>query len=99
MDKRRKNIDADVERALRERFYEDIRTGVLAIPEAIKAMRRVSRLTQPEFAKHRGISLNALKQLEAGEGNPKVETLAKIGQIFGVEVGFVAKRSASRGPG
>jgi len=92
MDKRRKHIDSDAERAMRERFYEDIKSGALSVPAAIKAMRRISRLTQPEFAKHRGISLGALKQLEAGEGNPKVETLEKIAKVFGLEIGFVLRR-------
>ena len=54
-------------------------------------MRRISRLTQPEFAKHRGISLGALKQIEAGTGNPTIDTLEKIGEIFAVRVGFVLK--------
>lgn len=92
MDKRRKNVDQDAERELRGRFYADIGAGKLTISEAVKAMRRISRLTQQEFAAHRGISLGALKQIEAGEGNPKVETLLKIGSIFGVEVGFIPKR-------
>lgn len=95
MDKRRKIIDADAERALRERFYQDVSEARLTIAEAIKAMRRISRLTQPEFAQHRGISLGALKQLEAGDGNPKVATLEKIGKIFGLEVGFVLPRKSS----
>ena len=84
MDKRRKNIDLDAERQLREQFFADIRAGKLSIPEAVKAMRRISCLTQPEFAKHRGISLGALKQFEAGQGNPKIETLQKLGDILGV---------------
>jgi DNA-binding XRE family transcriptional regulator len=92
MDKRRKNVDQDAERELRSRFYADIGAGKLSISDAVKAMRRISRLTQQEFASHRRISLGALKQIEAGEGNPKVETLAKIGSIFGVEVGFIPKR-------
>ena len=92
MDKRRKHIDPDAERQLREQFFSDIRAGKLSIPDAIKTMRRISRLTQPEFAKHRGISLGALKQLETGKGNPKIETLQKLGEIFGLEVGFVLRQ-------
>jgi len=92
MDKRRKNIDPDAERELRKQFYADIKAGRLSLPGAVKAMRRISRLTQPEFAKNRGISLGALKQIEAGQGNPKIETLTKIGAIFAVEVGFINKR-------
>ena len=88
MDKRRKKIDPDAERDLRSRFYDNIKAGNLSIGDAVKEMRRLSRLTQPEFAKHRNISLGSLRQIEAGEGNPTVETLEKIGSIFGLEVSF-----------
>lgn len=93
MDRRRKHIDQDAERELRAQFYADIDAGKLSVAEAVKRMRRLSRLTQPEFAKHRKISVGALKQIEAGEGNPKVETLNKLADIFGLEVGFVRRRS------
>lgn len=92
MDKRRKHIDPDAERALRAQFYADIEAGRLTLAEAVRQMRRLSRLTQPEFAKHRGISVGALKQLEAGVGNPKIETLNKVAEIFGLEVGFIRRR-------
>jgi DNA-binding XRE family transcriptional regulator len=91
MDRRRKHIDPEAERALRDAFNKDIASHRLSIAGAIKAMRRLSRLTQAEFAKHRGISLVTLKQLESGKGQPKVETLNKVGEIFGLEVAFVPK--------
>ncbi len=89
MDRRRKHIDPEAERALRDAFNKDIASHRLSIAGAIKAMRRLSRLTQAEFAKHRG--LVTLKQLESGKGQPKVETLNKVGEIFGLEVAFVPK--------
>ena len=52
-------------------------------------MRKISRLTQPEFAAHRGISAQALRQIENGTGNPTIATLNKISAIFGLQVGFV----------
>jgi DNA-binding XRE family transcriptional regulator len=91
MDRRRKSIDIAAERALRDAFYEDIARHNLSIANTIKAMRRLSRLTQIEFAKHRGISLVTLKQLESGKSQPKVETLNKVGEIFGLEIAFVRK--------
>lgn len=91
MDRRRKHIDPETERGLRDRFYQDIDAHRLTIAATVKAMRRLSRLTQEEFARHRGISLVTLKQLESGKGQPKVETLNKIGEIFGLEVGFIPK--------
>ena len=95
MDKRRKKIDPEAERALRARFFDDIKAGNLSLAEAVREMRRLSRLTQPEFAKHRDISLGSLRQIEAGEGNPTVETLTKIGSIFGLEVNFTIRRKKS----
>lgn len=93
MDRRRKHIDPDTERELRAQFYADIDAGKVSLRDAVKRMRRLSRLTLPEFARHRGISLGALKQIESGTGNPKIETLNKIADIFGLEVGFIRKRS------
>ena len=91
MDKRRKRIDDDVERALRDAFDKNIAGNKLSIPGALKAMRRMSLLTQAEFAKHRGVSLVTLKLLESGKGNPKVETINKVAEIFGLQLGFVKK--------
>jgi len=92
MDRRRKHIDTEAERALRDAFFKDIANHQLAIPAAVKLMRRLSRLTQAEFAQHRGISLVTLKQIESGKGQPKIETLNKIGDIFGLEVTFAPKK-------
>lgn len=94
-DKRRKHYDPDAERALRDALFEDIPAGKISIGEAVRRMRRISRLTQPEFARHRGISLGALKQIEAGTGSPKIETLNKIAEIFGFELGFVRRAPKS----
>lgn len=92
MDKRRKNFDSEAERELRAQFFDDIKAGNLSLGNAVREMRRLSRLTQPEFAKHRDISLGSLRQIEAGEGNPTIETLSKIGSIFGLEVNFTIRR-------
>ena len=79
----------------RVQFYASIRKGELSIAEAVVAMRKMSQLTQPEFAKHRGISVQALRQIESGIGNPTVETLNKIAAIFTVQVGFCISSSGA----
>jgi len=89
VDKRRTRRDPEKERQLRVDLYTALSTGELSVGQAVAAMRRLSRLTQPEFAKHRGISVQALRQIESDTGNPTVETLNKIAAIFGVQVGFV----------
>ena len=90
MDKRFKKKRSTAEDAEeRDQFRRDILAHKLSIQDAVKAMRRRSRLTQPEFARHRGVSLATLRQIEAGTGNPSVETLNKIGSVFGLQVGFI----------
>ena len=95
MDKRLKSKPStDEQMDRREKFYASIRKGDLSIAEAVVAMRKMSRLTQTEFAKHRGISVQALRQIESGKGNPTVETLNKIASIFTLQVGFCIPPSA-----
>ena len=72
--------------------YEKVFSGRLTIGQAVALLRKQSGLKQPEFAEHRGISLAALRQIEQGIGNPTVDTLNKVGSIFGVKVGFVPIR-------
>ena len=91
MDKRRKRSDADIERRVRADFYAAVAKGSMSIGQAVSAMRRISKLTQPEFAKHRGLSVQSLRLIEADKANPTVDTLQKISSIFGLEVGFVPK--------
>ena len=91
MDKRLKPSDKEFERKLVDDFFQNFGEGQFSLRDATKAMRRISRLTQPEFAKHRGISLATLRKIETGNGSVTVETLNKIGDIFGLEVGFVKK--------
>src|ERR1019366_1996018 len=91
MDKRLKPGDKEFEKKMVDDFFQKFGEGQFNIRDATKAMRRISRLTQPEFAKHRGISLATLRKIETGSGSTNVETLNKIGDIFGLEIGFVKK--------
>ena len=96
MDKRiKKPVPAELAAQRRDQFYADIATNALTIAEAVAAMRKISRLTQVEFAKHRGISVQALKQIEAGTANPTVATLERIADIFGLKIGFVPQKLGS----
>ena len=50
----------------------------VTLGQAVHAMRKISRLTQPEFAKHQGIIVQALRQIESETANSTVETLNKV---------------------
>lgn len=91
-DKRLKPADRDAERKRMDEFFLKFSEGQVSLAEAVREMRRISRLTQPEFAKHRKVSLGTLRQIESGDADPKVATLNKIADVFGLEVGFVKKK-------
>lgn len=94
MDKRLTRENPEREAALRRELFEGLASNTLTLAEAVKKMQRVSRLTQVEFARHRGVSVEALKQIISGKGNPTVDTLNTIVSVFGLEVGFVPKKKA-----
>lgn len=76
-------------RELLAALHRDLASGQVEIGEAIRRMRHISGLTQPEFARHRGISVQALRQIESGNANPTIATLNAIVEIFGLKTGFV----------
>ena len=82
------HVAQDAVRALRAAFYEDIKAGRLSITEAVVTTRRISRLAPAAFAKHRGIDVDTLEQIESG-ADPVIATLNQIGAVFGLEVRFV----------
>lgn len=91
MDKRRRQPDADTLRRQRAEFLDAVSGGRLTLQDAVKQMRELSGLTQPEFARHRGVSVRVIREIERGSGNPTVGTLNQIGAIFGLEVTFVRR--------
>lgn len=48
-------------------------------------------MTQEEFAKTLSLTRRQVAEIEAGTANPTLETLEKIGRLFGFGVGFVPK--------
>lgn len=89
---RLKKPSREEQNALRESFYEQIAGGGLTLPEAVKAMRKMTGLTQAEFAAHRGVSRRVIQDIERGTGNPSVDSLNSIAKLFGLRVGFVRIR-------
>ncbi|WP_321845318.1 helix-turn-helix domain-containing protein [Paraburkholderia bannensis] len=89
---RRAPLSREEQNARRRDFYERIERGDMSIAEAMKAMRKMTGLTQAEFAAHRGVSRRVIQDIERGTGNPTVESLNSIGKLFGLQVGFVRLR-------
>jgi len=74
----------------REELKILLRAGELTIGDAVRRMRRLTGLTQKEYAeKVLRIYPRVLMDIEGGRGNPTLETLQKIAQPWGFQVGFV----------
>jgi putative transcriptional regulator len=75
----------------RRTLAERARNGDLRLPRAVADIRRGFGMTQAEFAKTLGLSRRQVAEIEAGTANPTLETLEKIGRLFGFGIGFVPK--------
>lgn len=60
--------------------------------EAIKQRRLLLEITQQDLADFSGVGLRTIRQIEAGKGNPSVETLSKILDVLGMEMELTIKK-------
>ncbi|MEY2853204.1 MAG: hypothetical protein RL030_336 [Pseudomonadota bacterium] len=64
------------------------------IPDVLRRMRFIARLSQAEYARLCGVSLGTLSKIEAGVSDPSVGTLEKLLKPFGFTVGVVRNPAA-----
>jgi putative transcriptional regulator len=67
------------------------RKADLRLPNAVADIRKGFGLTQQEFADLLSLTRRQIAEIETGKANPTLETLEKIGRLFGFVVGFVPK--------
>lgn len=79
----------------RRTLAERARTGDLRLPEAVVEIRKGFGMTQQEFAKSLSLTRRQIAEIETGAANPTLETMEKIGKLFGFSVGFVPKGRSS----
>lgn len=84
MEKYNKKISEDPRIA----FYAQVDSGKLSLAQTVRAMRKVLKMTQPEYAKLIGIAPRIIIDLERGIGNPTLKTLEKIGRPFRLNIHF-----------
>lgn len=75
----------------RRLLAERARHGALRLPGAVAEIRRSFGMTQEEFAKILGFTRRQVAEIENGKANPTLETLERIGRLFGFSVGLVPK--------
>ncbi len=72
----------------RQRFYDDLAAGTMDLSTTIRRMRKLTGMTQPEYAKIAGVAPRVLIDLERGAGNPTPASINRIARPFGLEVGL-----------
>ncbi|MDK4705439.1 helix-turn-helix transcriptional regulator [Rhizobium sp. CNPSo 4062] len=77
----------------RRKLAERARQGDLRLPDAVMEIRKGFGMTQEEFAKTLSLTRRQVAEIESGMTNPTLETLEKIGRLFGFGIGFVPKSS------
>lgn len=77
----------------RRTLAERARNGDLRLPEAVVEIRKGFGMTQEVFAKALSLTRRQVAEIEAGTANPTLETMERIGKLFGFAVGFVPKKS------
>ena len=65
--------------------------SIQSIGESVKIRRKSLGITQPSLASLSGVSTNTLYRIEKGLANPSIDTLQKIANILGLEVGLKVK--------
>lgn len=76
----------------RQALQDKILAGELGIGAAIRALRKQIHLTQPAYAKIAGVFPRVLMSIENDQGNPTLDTLNKVLDKFGYEIGIVKKK-------
>lgn len=61
----------------------------MSVGDACKAIRALRGLSQEEFAQSVGVSLNVIKGIESGKGNPNLRSLEKVAGAVGLKLGFI----------
>ena len=58
-------------------YYDIVNSG-----ERIKELRAARRMTRQQLAEHIGLSVDALRKIEAGVNGAKIDTLISIAELF-----------------
>lgn len=77
----------------RRTLAERAHCGDLRLPGAIAEIRKGIGMTQEEFANMLALTRRQVAEIETGVANPTLQTLHKVGRLFGFTVGFVPKGS------
>ncbi len=66
------------------------------IIKTIKERRDALQVTQETLAQLSGVGSRTLKQFESGKGNPTLQTVQKLADVLGLELGLNVKQKMNK---
>lgn len=66
------------------------------LAEKFRGLRKASGLRQEDLAANSGVSIGVIKEIEAGKGNPTLDTLVTISSALGVEFESLLSKNSDR---
>jgi putative transcriptional regulator len=79
-------------RELRRKLAAKAAAGELRFPEAVAEIRYSLGMTQDQFAQATGLTKRQVAEIETGKANTTLETMERIGRLFGFTVGLVPRQ-------
>jgi DNA-binding XRE family transcriptional regulator len=76
-------------RKVKESLTEQLACGAITLGEGVRLMRLAAGMTQAQYAEMAGVDLRIVAAIEKGNGNPRLDTLRKLGRPYGLCVSFV----------
>ena len=73
-----------------------LKSGAMPVEDACRAIRLIKGLSQEAFARSVGVSLKVVKEIEAGDANPKLSSLRRLAEAANLRVVFAAPNGSVR---
>jgi transcriptional regulator with XRE-family HTH domain len=79
-------VKLKISKEKKQKVYEEIESGNLALGLALKSLRRSIGKSQSEYAKLAGVTIRIIRDFEQNRANPTLSTINKMFKPFGLEV-------------
>ena len=88
-----RKLPEEKRRWLKEHLHEQLASGANSLGEGVRLMRLAAGMTQVQYAEMAGVDLRVLAAIEKDNGNPRLDTLQKLGKPYGLTVSFAKPQS------
>ena len=91
-----RRISDEDKKDVKSKIADQLASGAVTLGEGLRLMRLSVGMSQAQYAEMVGVDLRVLAAVEKGEGNPRYDTLQKMGRPFGLTVSFVKQTADTR---